>query len=185
MTEHIFPSEEMARDATKVWSLAKALKIAMVSVMPEWVSKAARPNSVTEPVGGACPMRARFQEGSNIIWFIMSRDAVMAELNDATPIMLTFSNGGEGDHIVFQGYASISDDRDMLKALWDAHASVHFPQGPEDAQALLMRFEPQQAQFWTDGQDVISFVVHYVNAILTGQPQTVGRHGFVPIQPAE
>lgn len=193
--ESTFPSEDMARNAARVWSLAKYIKVAMVSsrdvltsdpdtMMPN-LAKGKMPDRMSERLPGKLvtrPMRARFQDDSNVIWFIMPRQGALAGMlkaDDTQSMMVTFSNGGEGDHIVFEGMASMPDDRLMLESVWDSHADIHFPQGPKDRAAVLMRFEPRTAHFWTGGQDIVSFAVHYVTAKLTGEPQKVGTQGMV------
>lgn len=194
-----FPSEDMARNAARVWHLAKSLKVAMVSLrealmadpgtmMPD-LATGQMPDRRAGSMAGRMPdtlitrpLRARFQDDSNIIWFILPRRSAMAGLSrpdEPQSMLVTFSDGGEGDHIVFEGMAMLSDDRDRMAQLWDGHADIHFPQGPKDPNACLIRFEPRTAQFWTGGQDLVSFAVHYITAKLTGEPQKVGSRGVV------
>lgn len=176
---HLFPSEEMSRNATRVWDLAKSIKIAMVSFSDQ---TAAVENVATT----TRPLRGRFQDNSNMIRFILPRSSLFADLKNSQPVLVTFSNGSSGDHIAFQGTLSACDDRSLLKALWDSHADIHFPQGPEDPSAALVQFEPHAANFWTGGQDFVSFAVHYITAKLTGEPQAVGKKGMVlPLASAE
>ncbi|MEO8384273.1 MAG: pyridoxamine 5'-phosphate oxidase family protein [Betaproteobacteria bacterium] len=191
--ENMFPSEDMARDAVRVWSIAKAIKVAMVSSRDRLTRDPEMPDLATGKVPDRLgdhtadtlvtrPLRARFQDDSSVIWFILPRRSALAGMSsseDAQTMMVTFSNGGEGDHIVFEGVASLSEDRAIMASLWDSHAEIHFPKGAKDLAAVLIRFEPHSARFWTGGQDFVSFVVHYITAKMTGEPQKVGTHGMV------
>ncbi len=187
-----FPSEDMARNATRVWQLAKSIKVAMISTRATMMVELDGPqnglqngpqNGTAQPQAdkpGTRPVRARFQDDSNVIWFILPRqNNLVAKGESAKSMLVTFSNGGEGDHIAFNGMASLSEDRGMMEKLWDSHADIHFPQGPETGDAVLMRFEPHTAHFWTGGQDFASFAVHYITAKLTGEAQKVGKRGMV------
>ncbi len=185
-----FPSEDMAHNAARVWRLAKSIRVAMISPRDALMAKLEKDgDEPANTVAGAAadtlgtfPVRARFQDDSNVIWFILPRRSPLAGLardKAESALLVTFSNGSDGDHIVFDGTATLSEDRGMLEKLWDSHADIHFPQGPEDRDAVLMRFAPRTAQFWTGGQDMVSFAVHYVTAKLTGEAQKVGRQGTV------
>ncbi len=174
-----FPSEDMARHATRVWGLAKSIKIGVVSSLDLLASRDGLSDSIDLGRVMSQPMRARFQDDSNFIWFIPPPGGVFADIQDSQVVLATFSNGSEGDHIACQGTMSRCDNRDMLRTLWDSHADIHFPQGSDDPMAVLLQFEPHTAHFWTGGQDFVSFAVHYIAAKWSGKSQAVGEQGMV------
>lgn len=169
----IFPSEQDARNAVRVWTQAKDITVGMLSRFGRGVGSVEN-----DPL--SCPRRARFDEASNVIWFIVNR---RESENSTTGItgrsLLTFSNGASGDHVAFLGTTSMVDDPARLKAIWDAHADVRFPKGAADPAVTLMKFTPETASYWEGGGDVLGFVVDFVESKITGKPQ-LAKHGAVP-----
>jgi general stress protein 26 len=156
-----------------VWSLAKSIGVAMLTTP----SKVETPES-NELALQTRPMRALFDEKDSAVWFIVSRSRLPEITGTEERALLTFSNGG-GEHVVFQGAIAPDDDRVKLKSLWNGHADIAFPKGPSDTSAALLRFVPAQASFWSGGADFISFVVHFIEAKITGEAQKVGQHGVI------
>jgi general stress protein 26 len=93
--------------------------------------------------------------------------------------LLTYSSGQSGDHLVMTGILSIIDDRVKLGALWNSGADQFFPKGPDDPSAILLRFEPNLAEYWKRGSGVISFALQYAKSKLLGGRATPEDHGRV------
>lgn len=168
-----FPSEDVAKHAVKIWSIVKSIKVGMLTAN-EGI-EGARTDGVN-----ARPMRARFEEHADAIWFIVPRATFGGPAQAPRAALLTFSNGADGDHVALQGTTAQVEDRAKLKDLWDGHADIRFPKGPTDPDATLMQFIPVKAAFWAGGSDVLSFVVNFLEAKLTGDPPVVGEHASVP-----
>jgi len=164
-----FPSEGTAKNAVRVWSLIQSIKTGMMSGGTD-VS--------AENDMGVRPMRGRFEDNPDAIWFIVSRGSLADPEFSGHDRLLTFSSGGDGEHVALLGTVSSVPDRDKLKSLWDAHADVEFPKGAEQADATLLKFEPRTAQFWTHG-GLFGFVVNFLEAKLTGEPRKIGERGIV------
>lgn len=168
-----FPGEDTARNAVRVWSLVKSIKVAMMTTAGTSQSGA------SESVWNARPMRSLFEEPANAIWFIVKRDSAVLE-EGTHSVLLTYSSGDHGDHVALYGKLMTVNDHAKLETLWNGHADIAFPKGPADAAACLMRFEPEKAEFWADGSDMISFVINFLEAKITGHAPTVGTHATVP-----
>jgi general stress protein 26 len=171
-----FPSEDTAKHAVKVWSLVKSIKVGMMT----FDETAEVPGGQADELNSR-PMRALFEEHADAIWFIVPRKFLSSHslLNGIHSALLTFSGGAEGDHVALRGQVTAVDDRAKLKALWTGHADIAFPKGPSDTDATLLRFTPEQAAFWAGGSDVLSFIVNFLEAKLTGNPPVVGEHAVV------
>jgi general stress protein 26 len=173
---HAFPNEDTAKGAVRVWSLARSIKTAMLTTGPVSTTTDA---ASKDAIMTTRPLRARFEEHADAIWFIVRR-SVVSNLGQVSSALLTFSDGADGDHLAFRGTLSPSNDRVRLKSLWDAHATIAFPQGPEDKDATLLKFEPAIATYWEGGGDIVSFLVHFIEAKMTGDPHDAVKHGTVP-----
>ena len=148
----------------KIWSLAKSIRVAML-VTRHGDSMAAR------------PMFSLIREEEETVWFITERaSGKMAEAAQNSQALLTFSNGMDGDHVVMTGRVSPHDDRAKLEALWGPGATVYFPKGPTDPKAVLLKFTPIEAEYWTGGSGVMSFAFNFAKAKLTGERPETGEH---------
>ena len=154
-----------AGQTAKIWTLAKSIRVAML-VTGHGDAVAAR------------PMYCIISEGEGSVWFITARDSgKVQEAPAGSSALLTFSNGMDGDHVVMSGRIAAVDDREKLKALWSAGATVYFPKGPEDATATLLKFTPGAAEYWTGGSGIVAFALHFAEAKLTGERPRTGEHG--------
>ena len=154
-----------ADQTAKVWKLAKSIRVAMlVTGHGEAVS--------------ARPMYCIIPEGEGDVWFITARGSgKVTEASADSSALLTFSNGMDGDHVVMGGRIAAVDDRQKLKALWSAGATVYFPKGPDDPAATLLKFTPGSAEYWTGGSGIVAFALHFAEAKLTGERPQTGEHG--------
>jgi len=167
-----FPSEDMAKNTVKIWSIMKSVGVAMMSV--------GNPHSDDATAGvNSRPMRARFEDKADVVWFIVPR-SIFSSWAEGHQTLLTFSGGSHGDHVALQGEISEVEDRAKLKALWDGHADIMFPRGASDPEATLLCFKPSKATFWAGGSDIVSYVVNFLEAKVTGEAPTVGVHATVP-----
>ena len=172
-----FPSEDVAKSAVKIWSIVKSIKVGMLT--------ASDANRVVEGSAdrvNSRPMRARFEEHADAIWFIVPRATFsgQTQASQTQTALLTFSNGADGDHVALQGTTAQVDDKVKLKSLWDGHADIRFPKGSADPDATLMQFTPIKAAFWAGGSDTLSFIVNFLEAKMTGDAPVVGEHATVP-----
>ena len=151
----------------KAWALARAIRVPMLTTLHA-ASLAAR------------PMYAIIPDRDEVIWFITERgSAKVADAGQSPEALLTFSDGPDGDHLVMAGNITVINDRLKLKSLWNAGADIFFPKGPTDQAAVLLRFDPTNAEYWTGGSGLIAFAINFVTAKITGGSLGVGDHATV------
>jgi hypothetical protein len=126
-----FPTEDTAKGAVRVWSLARRIKVAMLTAAPAFVGTEATSGVGMSATG---PLRARFEEHADAIWFIVRSNfgSTVSQVPDA---LLIFSNGVEGNHVVFRGKLSPNNDRAVLKHFGTRMRMSPFP----EVQLIWMR----------------------------------------------
>ena len=148
----------------KIWSLAKYVRVAMLTT---WQG-----GDVT-----VRPMHSVIRDDEKFVWFITDRHSTKVhEAQQNSEAILTFSNGTGGDHLVMSGTLAVVDDRAKVKSLWNPGADLFFPSGPSDENAVLLRFAPIGAEYWTGGGGLLSFVVRFIEAKWTGERPRIGEH---------
>jgi general stress protein 26 len=162
-----------ARDAEeiqKVWKIARSTRVAILTMQDEAGEMNAR------------PMLSLPTEDGDSIWFITDRNSPkMSEIGEGDQALLNYSDVASGDYLVFTGRISAVDDREKLKAMWSKGDELFFPEGPTDKNAILLRFEPTEAEYWTGGAGAIKFALKYVKMKLTGSRASMGEHGHVKL----
>jgi general stress protein 26 len=154
----------------RVWEIARSSGVAMLTIR--------------DPSGGmsARPMRALVPAEDGSIWFITDRNSPkVGETEGGADALLTCSNASSGDYVVFRGRLVVVDDREKLKSLWEKGDELFFPDGPEDRRAVLLRFDPSDADYWTGGAGRMKFAMQYVKMKITGARPSLGEHGHVSL----
>lgn len=112
------------------------------------------------------------------IWFIATRDSRKAAHLRARPdAAVTVST--DSSWVSLAGKAEVVDDTEKLRELWSTFAEAWLPGGPEDPNAVLIRFDAESAEYWDSPGGRVATVVSLVKSKITGQPYDGGDHGIV------
>ena len=148
----------------KIWSLAKYVRVAM---MTTWHSGEI----------AARPMYSIINDDEKVVWFIAERHSAKVHVAQReSEALLTFSNGTGGDHLVMNGDLTLIDDREKLKSLWNPGTDIFFPKGPADEDAALLCFTPTSAEYWAGGAMSPSFAISFLEAKWVGKRRHRGEH---------
>jgi general stress protein 26 len=159
-----------ADETQKLWKIAKDTRVAVLTLQDAGGGMNAR------------PMRSLIADDDESIWFVTDRNSPkMSETREGGHALLTYANVGSGEYVVFRGRISVVDDREKLKSLWTKGDELFFPEGPEQSSAILLRFDPADAEYWTGGSSTVKFAVEYVKMKLTGARASLGEHRRVDL----
>jgi general stress protein 26 len=156
-----------AKSVERVWSAIEAIRVGML--VTAW-GEGLR----------ARPMHSIVRRDEYAIWFIAERHSQKLDEVAAQPdVLVAYSAGESGDQVALTGQIEIVDDRAKLEELWSPGASLYFPQGPSDPAAILLRFMPVTAEYWTGGRNPIVYAIKALQAKITGERPSIGEHGTV------
>jgi general stress protein 26 len=105
---------------------------------------------ITQHEGGsrAKPMTALVNAKAHTLHMLVSTEGhTLADLEARKSILLTFSNGSE-KNLVVDAVAAVSNDRALIKSLWNPGAQAFWPRGPETPEVRALVLEPRQAEYW-------------------------------------
>jgi general stress protein 26 len=123
------------------------------------------------------PMARQQVEPSAELWFISARDTHhVDDLQRDPQVSLTFSSRDAWVAMTGRGY--VVDDTAKLQELWNTFAEAWLPGGPEDPNAVLIRVDVDQAEYWDTPGGKIASVVSLVKTKLTGDTYDT-EHGTV------
>lgn len=154
-----------ARD--KIWDLIKDIKVAMMATWDEDSHKAhARPMMALET-----------DEFDGTLWFFTSRDSRKAqEVSESHEALLNYAEPKGMNYVSVSGQATLVDDREKIVELWTDYARIWFPDGIDDPNLTLLRFDADEAEFW-EAPNALVRGVGYVKALVSGDTPDIGRTG--------
>ncbi len=156
---------EKARD--HIWSLIKDIKVAM---MATWDRD--RHEAHARPM-----MALQRDEFDSTLWFFTGKDSRKAEeVGSAHEALLTYADPKGQAYVSVSGSAVLVDDRTRIAELWTDYAKIWFPDGVDDPNLTLLRFEAEQAEFW-EAPNALVRSVSYLKALATGETPDIGRSG--------
>ncbi len=161
-----------ARD--KIWSLVKDIKVALMATFDD-----------AGHIFHARPMMARTgqdgREFDGTLWFFAGADTRRArELTTNPRALLTYADPSKQSYVSICGQASIERDRSVLDRLWTNDAETWFPDGKDDPNLVLIRFDAEGAEFWDAPGPIVSGLA-YIKAMVFGERPHLGRVGKVSL----
>ena len=92
------------------------------------------------------PMTAQIDDDQpNTLFFFAGRDNRLAKGGAA---MAQFASKGHDFFACLSGSVSHDDNRAQIDKLWNKAAEAYFPQGKEDPNLALLRFDVNSAELW-------------------------------------
>ncbi len=153
---------------TKVAKLMKGIKIAMFTTLDEdghFVSR---------------PMAQQEVEFDGDLWFFAERDSRAIRHITANPrVGVTL---GSGDTWVsLDGTAEMVVDHAKARELWNAVVEAWMPQGAEDPNTVLIKFNAESAEYWDTPGGRVASIFSFVKAKATGEPYSGGENERVDL----
>lgn len=117
------------------------------------------------------------------LWFFTdrrSRKAQQIARGDRTTLL--FQNDGEDTYLQLNGSASLVRDTDRMKELFNPLMKTWFPDGVDDPDLTLIRFEATDGQYWTSTAGMLQVLAAFTKAVVTGRPGQGGEMGDVTLR---
>lgn len=95
------------------------------------------------------PMSPRVDKDAGVIRFLVENATPMTDqLEQDHDILLAFIAPKDRNFISISGTAAISQDRGLIKELWNKAADAWFVGGPDGANVAAVVVTPSYAEFW-------------------------------------
>ena len=87
-------------------------------------------------------------------WFFAPADGrLVAELKGNPTAVTVYRADGEYTFVSLSGEATVETDADLKKRFWLAELERWFPNGPDDPNVALIRFDARHAEWWGEKGD--------------------------------
>ena len=129
------------------------------------------PIAMLTTYGGAgvrsVPMARQEVEPDAEMWFIAARDTRhVADIQAEPRVSLTFSS--RSSWVALTGTAVVVEDDEKLKELWNTFAEAWLPGGPEDPNAVLIKVDVEEGEYWDTPGGNIASLISLARTKLTG-----------------
>jgi general stress protein 26 len=151
----------------KVREMLKDARIAMLTTI------AADGNLVTRPMA---TQQVQFDGDA---WFFSEADSPkIAEIQADPRMNAAYTEGG--NYVSLSGTASLVDDLDKKRELWNSFAEAWFQCKPEDPRVALIKLSADTAEYW-DTPGRASSLIAMVKGKLKGERPDVGENEVVDL----
>jgi general stress protein 26 len=109
--------------------------------------------------GHAQPMTAQLgdREGRGPIWFFTAKDNdLVRAMGECARATLQFVAKGHDLFASVQGELVPDDDPATIDRLWNRFVAAWYEGGRDDPRLQLIRFDPESAQFWLNGNSLVA-----------------------------
>lgn len=150
-------TDDHADDIDRTWELMKKIGFAMM-VTRDGEKLRAR------------PMAAYLDRDANTIFFLTDvRRHKDDEIQANSQINLSFADAGDMKFVSVSGTAAVSNDRAKIKELFSTPAKAWWDSA-EDPNIRVLKFTPDEAEYWDSPGTVISYVKMAAAAVSGTRP---------------
>ena len=160
----------------KIWSLIKDIRVAQLATTDD-----------SGRIFHARPMIAQNLKDSQdefdgTLWFFTGADSRKAQEIAHNPrALLTYADNGKQAYVSVSGQAYLERDRAILDEYWNEANKAWFPEGKDDPNLILIRFEAEDAEFW-HGPGPVILGLAYLKTLVTGGQPDIGQAGKANLQ---
>jgi general stress protein 26 len=156
-------------DPQRVWDIIAQVQVCML---------------VTQFSAGlrARPVEARLR-GDGQIYFLTDADSdKRSEIATSPDVALVFTDPKQKIYLSISGRASIINDEDIARAIWQLTDRVWWKAGPAEAKVRVLRVEPHTAELWDGPSSTAVEVFEFAKALVTGLEPNLGQNRKVTIE---
>ena len=116
------------------------------------------------------------------LWFITDRRSrKVAEIVAGAATSLLFQNDERGAYLHLRGNAAVVDDPRRVTELYTPVQRTWFPDGPDDPNLTLVRFDAGEADYWDGHNSYLRLALAWAKSVVTGAPGRSGDAGIARI----
>ena len=129
-----------------------------------------------------CPMSVQEVDADGTIWFFSAADSDHnADLKKDSRAQLIFAKPSDSEYLSLAGKMKIWDDHEKVGELWNKFAEAWFPEGKNDPNLSLLRFRPEEGQFWDTKNGKIITLLKYAASAVTDEEADIGVKGSLTV----
>ncbi len=155
---------EESENLNKLRALIKNISIAMLS-------------SIKDGHIHSRPMATSEIDQEGIIWFFTKDNSgKIDEIEKNNSVTLNYTNISTNTYVTIIGKVELTEDKGKIEELWNPLLKAWFPKGSKDPEIGLLKFTPQNVEYWDGSSSKMVVLVNTIKAALTGKGYDAGEH---------
>jgi len=116
------------------------------------------------------PMAEQKIDEEGAIWFLSANDSYKNKQIAANPVVqLLFQGGSYSDFLHLTGMATITEDKQIIKELWNPFLKVWFTEGENDPRISVIKVDPVEGYYWDTKHNKIVVTIKRLVGAITGK----------------
>lgn len=124
---------------------------------------------------------AEVDEEGNIWFFTNEFSPKVSEISHENKVVLAYSNPSNNTYLSIKGTASLVDDKEKMKKLWNPIIKAFFPDGIDDPKLTLLKIDTEEAEYWDSNSSKMVVGFQMLKAVITGGRYNQGDHGKIEL----
>jgi general stress protein 26 len=114
------------------------------------------------------PMSVQKIDDDGILWFLSATDShTNVHIESDPAVQLMFQGSTYSDFLNIYGHATISQDKQTIKELWEPVLKTWFTEGIDDPRIAVIKVTPAESYYWdTKHGQVVAFAKQIAGAIM-------------------
>lgn len=127
------------------------------------------------------PMATLEAEAKGVLWFFTGKSTLKAaEVGRNPRINLAYIDGGKDTFISVAGEASLLQDPEKARELWNPFMKAWFPQGLDDPDLALLRIDIEEAEYWDIASKKMQTLIRFAKSLAgAGGDREMPGHGRI------
>lgn len=112
------------------------------------------------------PMTVQKIDDDGTLWFLSAADSYKNDqLSDEPYVQLLFQGSDYSDFLSLYCTVTISQNKEKIDELWDAHLKTWFTEGKDDSRITVLKVVPASGYYWdTKHGQVVAFAKQLIGA---------------------
>lgn len=134
---------------------------------------------LTRPMG----LMGKAEHFSGALWFFTDRTSrKVDQIRRGAATVLVLQNDDEDTYLQLNGRATLDHDKDRMAQLYTPLLRTWFPEGLDDPNLTMIRFDASDGQYWTSKAGMLEVFAAFAKSVVTGTPGQGGEMGEVELR---
>lgn len=139
---------------------------------------------VSSASSGVRPMSVQKMDDEGNLWFLSANDSHKnKEIASDASVKLYFQGSSHSDYLYLTGKAIISEDKAMIKELWEPILKTWFTEGENDPRISVIKVVPVEGYYWDTKHGLAIAGIKMLVGAMTGKTMDDSIEGKIKVSP--
>ena len=116
------------------------------------------------------PMMTQEREPDADLWFVTALDTEkVEEIRQHPQVGVIYYRDSDKAYVSISGVAHLQQDRELIKRKWKESWRAWFPEGPDQANLVLIKIDAQEAEYWEPEGGKLKVMFETARGMVTGE----------------